>query len=255
MRVTYIFYLIVSLLLLQQNQVECHIPRQFKSDDYYKVLGLSKRFVSKAEIKKAYYKLALKYHPDKLKNKNDIKERDKGEAIFVKVTEAYDILRDDKLKGIYDTYGKRGLEAHARGMNPEDAGFGRSSSTDPGNHSSNRGTGSRSGSGGSESETRPRYSHPHFFNYGFHDGDSHSQQQHKRFTSHKNHFKFGDWEFETDQIPTDFNDPMAFIMFAMTMCTIVLFFILIFTIITSILFFPITLYLIWRCCIRRPRRV
>jgi len=94
---------------------------QFQSDDYYQVLGLSKKASSK-DIKKAYRKLALEYHPDKIKG--DEKEKEKAEEIFIKVSEAYAVLSDDKTKGIYDKYGKRGLEAHEKGIDPEAAGFG-----------------------------------------------------------------------------------------------------------------------------------
>ena len=93
---------------------------QFDSDDYYEVLGVSKNAPAK-KIKSAYRKLALQYHPDKVKEGDD---KEKSEQIFVKVSEAYSILSDETKKGIYDKYGKNGLDAHANGMNPEDAGFG-----------------------------------------------------------------------------------------------------------------------------------
>ncbi len=121
------FILVFDLI----QPVECRRPRaknnttnkskQFQSDDYYQVLGLSKKASSK-DIKKAYRKLALEYHPDKVKG--DEKEKEKAEEIFIKVSEAYAVLSDDKTKGIYDKYGKRGLEAHEKGIDPEAAGFG-----------------------------------------------------------------------------------------------------------------------------------
>lgn len=92
---------------------------QFESDDYYKVLGLSRSAKAK-DIKKAYRKLALQYHPDKVKEE----DKEVSEKIFVNVSEAYAVLSDDEKKKIYDKYGKQGLEAHERGQNPEDAGFG-----------------------------------------------------------------------------------------------------------------------------------
>ncbi|PIE74610.1 MAG: integrase [Deltaproteobacteria bacterium] len=66
--------------------------------DYYKELGVEKS-ATKDEIKKAYRKLALKYHPDK--NKNDKNAEDK----FKKISEAYAVLSDEQKRQQYDTYG------------------------------------------------------------------------------------------------------------------------------------------------------
>ena len=71
-----------------------------------------KKNVSFKQIKSAYRKLALKYHPDKV---GDEKDRERSDAIFVNVSQAYSVLSDDKKKKIYDTYGKNGLEAHEKG--------------------------------------------------------------------------------------------------------------------------------------------
>lgn len=65
--------------------------------DPYKALGVDKN-VSEAEIKKAYRKLALKYHPDKGGNKEDEKK-------FKEVTEAYEILGDKQKRAQYDQFG------------------------------------------------------------------------------------------------------------------------------------------------------
>ena len=73
--------------------------------EYYELLQISKT-ASKAEIKKAYRKLAMKYHPDK--NPDD-KE---AEEMFKKINEAYQVLSDDEKRAIYDRYGKAGLEGH-----------------------------------------------------------------------------------------------------------------------------------------------
>jgi DnaJ family protein B protein 5 len=70
--------------------------------DYYKVLGLAKG-ASDDEIKKAYRKMALKYHPDKNKEAS-------AEAKFKDIAEAYDVLSDAKKKEIYDKYGEEGLK-------------------------------------------------------------------------------------------------------------------------------------------------
>jgi len=76
--------------------------------DYYQILGISKG-ASDDEIKKAYRKMALKYHPDKNKEPG-------AEAKFKEVAEAYDVLSDPKKKEIYDKYGEAGLKADANGM-------------------------------------------------------------------------------------------------------------------------------------------
>ncbi len=70
--------------------------------DYYEVLGVG-RDAGEAEIKKAYRKLALKYHPDK--NPDD----KTAEAKFKEATEAYEVLRDPASRQRYDQFGHRGL--------------------------------------------------------------------------------------------------------------------------------------------------
>ena len=72
--------------------------------DYYEVLGISKA-ASDNEIKKAYRKLAMKYHPDR--NPDD-KE---AEESFKQATEAYEVLSDSQKRQIYDTYGHEGLKS------------------------------------------------------------------------------------------------------------------------------------------------
>lgn len=66
--------------------------------DYYNILGVSKN-ATQDEIKKAYRKKALKYHPDK--NPDD----KKSEEMFKKVGEAYDVLSDSDKRSNYDNYG------------------------------------------------------------------------------------------------------------------------------------------------------
>ncbi|MDC0249642.1 molecular chaperone DnaJ [Flavobacteriales bacterium] len=87
--------------------------------DYYEILGISKNADGK-EIKKAYRKLAVKYHPDK--NPNDKAAEEK----FKEAAEAYDILSDVEKKQRYDQFGHAGLGGAAGGgfggggMNMED---------------------------------------------------------------------------------------------------------------------------------------
>ena len=82
---------------------------QFDSDDYYQVLGLDRNADENA-IKKAYRKLAIKWHPDK----NPDNQEAAGE-IFKKIGEAYSVLSDGEKRQIYDQYGKQGLEAGGGG--------------------------------------------------------------------------------------------------------------------------------------------
>lgn len=65
--------------------------------DYYEVLGL-KKGASASEIKSAYRKMALKYHPDKNKESD-------AEAKFKEINEAYQVLSDDQKKKTYDQFG------------------------------------------------------------------------------------------------------------------------------------------------------
>jgi curved DNA-binding protein CbpA len=73
--------------------------------DYYEVLGLPKT-ATDAEIKKAYKKLAVKWHPDKNPN-----NRDEAVDKFREITEAYENLTDPEKRKTYDTYGFEGPKA------------------------------------------------------------------------------------------------------------------------------------------------
>jgi curved DNA-binding protein len=71
--------------------------------DYYKILGVNKA-ASSEEIKKAYRKLAMKYHPDHAKG--DAKAEEK----FKDISEAYAVLSDKEKRAQYDTYGSEGFQ-------------------------------------------------------------------------------------------------------------------------------------------------
>ncbi|KAM7271571.1 hypothetical protein ACFE04_030785 [Oxalis oulophora] len=85
--------------------------------DYYKVLGVDKSSKDD-DLKKAYRKLAMKWHPDK--NPNNKKD---AEAKFKQISEAYDVLSDPQKRAVYDQYGEEGL----KGVPPPDTSGGSSS--------------------------------------------------------------------------------------------------------------------------------
>ena len=77
--------------------------------DYYEVLGVQKG-ASEAEIKKAYKKMARKYHPDL--NQDDPKA---AEEKMKEVNEAYDVLKDPQKKAQYDQFGHAAFEGGGAG--------------------------------------------------------------------------------------------------------------------------------------------
>ena len=83
---------------------------------YYEILEVDKS-ADKSTIKKAYRKMAMKYHPDK--NPDD----KKSEENFKAVNEAYQVLSDDEKRSLYDRYGKQGLEGHGQGGGFSRGGF------------------------------------------------------------------------------------------------------------------------------------
>ena len=71
--------------------------------DYYDILGINKN-ASAAEIKKAYRKMAVKYHPDKNPDDKEAEEK------FKEAAEAYEILSDADKKARFDQYGHQAFE-------------------------------------------------------------------------------------------------------------------------------------------------
>ena len=86
--------------------------------DYYEVLGVA-RGATLDEIKKAYRKLALKYHPDHNKGNTE------AETKFKEATEAYEVLRDEQKRKLYDQFGHAGVSGAASG-----GGFGQGAYSD-----------------------------------------------------------------------------------------------------------------------------
>jgi molecular chaperone DnaJ len=88
--------------------------------DYYEVLGVS-RNASETEIKKAYHKLALKWHPDR-----NLQNKEQAETKFKEISEAKEVLLDKEKRKVYDQYGHaaEGFQANGKGFE----GFGETSS-------------------------------------------------------------------------------------------------------------------------------
>ena len=81
--------------------------------DYYSVLGVP-RTATDDEVKQAYRKLAMKFHPDRNNGSKEAEER------FKDITEAYDVLRDPQKRAAYDRYGEAGLRGGAGGFHHVD---------------------------------------------------------------------------------------------------------------------------------------
>ena len=103
--------LIVTIILIIISFSKC-------GEDYYRLLGV-KRDASKEEIRRAFKKLSLKYHPDKNKNK---KNPEKAKEMFIKIANAYEVLNDDKLRKIYDQHGEEGVKQHQQGGGQQHGG-------------------------------------------------------------------------------------------------------------------------------------
>lgn len=98
------FFASIILLCIYLDTVRC--------EDYYQILGVP-RNADDAQIKKAFKKLSLKYHPDK---NRDNEEHARQE--FVKVATAYEALIDPEKRDIYNKYGEEGLKRKEGGADP-----------------------------------------------------------------------------------------------------------------------------------------
>ena len=84
--------------------------------DYYKILGVEKN-ASEDDIKKAYKKLAMKWHPDRHVNDSE-KEKKEAEEKFKEIAEAYDVLSDKEKRAQYDNPPRNNWESFFDSMNP-----------------------------------------------------------------------------------------------------------------------------------------
>ena len=87
------------------------IEKEVKKRDYYQILGVD-RNADERTIKKAYHKMALKYHPDRNSESEETKKM--AEKKFIDVNDAYNVLSDPKKKSMYD----QGIDP----LNPEEQG-------------------------------------------------------------------------------------------------------------------------------------
>lgn len=83
--------------------------------NYYDILGVD-RIASEQDIKKAYKKMALKFHPDKNKDPG-------AEEKFKEIAEAYDVLADTDKRATFDRYGEDGLKGNVRRHSASDHAF------------------------------------------------------------------------------------------------------------------------------------
>ena len=104
----------IGLLSCSENCSKKSSAIDMSKSDYYEVLGVSKD-ASERDIKKAYKRLAMKYHPDRTAGDKEL------ETKFKEVKEAYEVLTDDQKRQMYDQYGHAAFE---QGGGGHGGGFG-----------------------------------------------------------------------------------------------------------------------------------
>lgn len=108
-----IFFIIFVLIENDGGNFFVQAGKKNQGPDYYKLFEMDPQTFDKTALRKAYYRLAKKYHPDK--NPGD-KEAEKK---FKEITHAFEILNDDQKRKVYDMHGEEGLQ----GGFDSDSGF------------------------------------------------------------------------------------------------------------------------------------
>ncbi|EIW84303.1 DnaJ-domain-containing protein [Coniophora puteana RWD-64-598 SS2] len=117
--------------------------------DYYKLLGIS-RDASEDEIKRAYKKMALKWHPDRNSGSEEASKK------FKEISEAFEVLSDKQKRGIYDQFGEEGLKGGGGGPSPGAGGGFQSFGGFPGGGGGSTFTFTSGGPGGGFAPTDPQ---------------------------------------------------------------------------------------------------
>ena len=87
------------------------------AQDYYQILGVGKD-ANERDIKKAYKRMAMKYHPDRTKGDKEL------EAKFKEIKQAYEVLSDPQKRQMYDQYGHEAFQQARQGGGAGAGGFG-----------------------------------------------------------------------------------------------------------------------------------
>lgn len=93
------------------NPPAMDFPAHLQSDDYFEVLNLPSS-ASEADVKRAYRRLAVQWHPDKNRSSPQ------AEEFFKKISEAYEVLSDPEKRKLYEKYGKDGLNGGGGSATP-----------------------------------------------------------------------------------------------------------------------------------------